>query len=112
MDISEQTIAGLAKFDQGFELDDGGTVDDLYRVMFYTQSQVNGTSTFEWHEAVRCKDLYQEKMKDDEILSVEFNDPHWICPNVTSIRIHNDPSVYNIGNGTGFFMIIDTCQNA
>ena len=49
---------------------------------------------------------------DANIFMRELSGDEWICPNVTSITLNNDPSVYQAGNGTGFFLTVNDCVTA
>lgn len=85
------------------------------------QKDNEGDLNITWYPAVYCKDLYsnffdEENAPDydgngffhDEFTSSTSNE--WICPNVTSIDLFNDP--YNYQRGLNFNMVVNSCETA
>ena len=76
----------------------------------------NGETEVVWHESVRCKEYYAEEFKklsdQDKGFEQEFDDEGWICPKVKNITVKNDPTTYETGNGTAFYMVFNTCTDA
>ena len=48
----------------------------------------------------------------DETIAREFDDKDWICPNVTSIELKNNPTMMHTVPGVGFVMLMQACNVA
>ena len=48
----------------------------------------------------------------DSTVDFEFNDPAWICPNVTQIQLSNNPSLVQSVSGLSFTMVVNECKIA
>jgi hypothetical protein len=69
---------------------------------------------------VRCKDLYAAQIEEElapgfvgqDFFSNEFTSTtnEWICPNVTTIDLYNDPDSYQ--RGLNFAMVVNSCEVA
>ncbi len=51
-------------------------------------------------------------MKTDEPMRNEFEDDGWICPDIKSFEINNDPWNYIRGSGSNLVMVINNCKTA
>lgn len=48
----------------------------------------------------------------DYKFALEYEDEDWICPNVTSINLLNDPYMLNTVSGISFLMVVNPCDIA
>ena len=66
----------------------GYTVDDYFRIQFFSTVMVDGVQTIEWHDAIKCNEKYAERVaKGEDGLDGELEDDLWICPDVQNIKI-------------------------
>jgi hypothetical protein len=70
-----------------------------------------------WINSKRCKDFYIDKMDVNSIylepsVASEFNDSGWICPDIDSFQVNNDPWNYKEGPGNALVMTVNTCTVA
>jgi len=58
--------------------------------------------------------MYEDDLNNDETpqFAVEFEDDSWVCPDIESITVNNNPSLFTTGNGTSFYLIVNTCAQA
>ena len=98
--------------DESF-LPEGTTVDDYFRVQFFSRVITDGVTGIKWHGAVRCNEIYKDKILEREGgLDKEFSKDFWICPDVNKIEVHNNPSTFQQGNGVNFNLVINSCFDA
>lgn len=45
-------------------------------------------------------------------MSVELSSDLWICPDVESITVENNPSMFWSDKGTAFYVAVNTCPDA
>ena len=90
----------------------------MVRIQFFQQIQVwdskkqSATTTIKWYPAVRCVDYYHINKTDDPTIQLELSSDTWICPEIDSFEINNDPIMYKYGNGTSFNMVVNACDIA
>ena len=73
-----------------------------------------------WYPAVKCRDLFADQIEQEQqpgfegkmFFTDEFDSTsnQWICPNVTEIKLWNDPVNYQ--QGLNFMMVVNSCENA
>ena len=51
---------------------------------------VDGVISVKWHSAGRCADMYPDLAE----YNGEFYSPGWICPEVDTISVENNPPLY------------------
>lgn len=94
-------------------LPEGTTLDDYFRVMFFSRVLIEGKETIEWHDAIRCRDKYKDRIdRKQDGIDDEFRSDYWICPDIDEIALQNNPATYQTGNGQNFNLIITSCGEA
>ena len=113
----------LDKVQDKFVFDDSDNIDERLRIQYYINSQtINATSgepitEITWIGAIRCKDKYYEQMDYDSpnydaTITKELSRKEWICPDIDSFLIDNDPWLYKEGPGISLGMVINRCDVA
>lgn len=87
-------------------------VDTIARISFYAQTNVGVSATDSgkqiWYPAKRCNQMYDTT--NDSIMETEFSDDAWICPDIESITLNNDPWYYEYGSGQNIVMVVNQCD--
>ena len=61
--------------------------------------------------AVKCNELYAREIANgDAFYATEFKEDGWMCPNVRSIDIINNP--FQFSHGENFLMTVNDCTLA
>lgn len=50
-----------------------------------------GVYSIEYYSAIKCNELYKTAILNDPENAVEFSSDLWICPDVESITVMNNP---------------------
>lgn len=66
----------------------------------------------EYHSTIKCNEFYASQMETDFEMNVEFSSDLWICPDIETITIENNPSLFYSSKGTAFYVAINTCPDA
>ena len=113
MDIRNQTVAGKLWSDVGNFTESTKDLRITFGVL--TNREINV-------QAVYCTDLYAEQIAAEHaandtsgFFTTEFENDGgspWICPNLTSIQLQNDPWNYKGAEGSKIIMLVVPCQFA
>jgi len=114
MSTENQTLVGGIEMDYGSpDLPKGHTVDDYFRVQFFSVEMIEGKQEIKWHGAVRCNEKYSDKvLEGTDGRSGELEDDLWICPDVDEFSVQNNPANFRTGNGTSFNLVVNSCSSA
>ena len=81
--------------------------------MFFSRVLIDGEETIEWHDAIRCRDKYKDRIdRKQDGIDDEFRSDYWICPDIDEIALQNNPATYQTGNGQNFNLMITSCGEA
>ena len=69
---------------------------------------VDGVISVKWHSAGRCADMYPDLAE----YNGEFYSPNWICPEVDTISVENNPPLYQYRDGQSFVLVVNNCTDA
>ena len=67
--------------------------------------------------AARCNEIYKDNltMSSDyynSVMAIEFLLDDWICPNVTSFTLSENPWMLKIIGGVNFVSVVNDCKTA
>lgn len=94
------------------------------RIQFYIDDNTYNTTskyfnniTRTWLNTTRCEDFYAERMDPqsptyDASIAREFGVTGWICPDIESYEVNNDPWLYREGPGKNLVMVVNKCSHA
>ena len=113
LNTADETLVGALKvaipFRDAPEMQDID-IDQYFRIQFYQLEMTNGTEfKVDWVNAAKCKKMNYD-LEGPLITSEE--EENYVCPNVTSIDLLNYPPLYQLGNGTSFYMVVNNCTQA
>ncbi len=92
-------------------LPEGYSIDDFYRVQFYTYEINDGIQTVKFHNTSYCGDFYADKTID-AILTEEIAGAKYVCPDIEQIDLLNMPTIYQGQNGSAFYLVVNSCEVA
>jgi len=87
--------------------------ETLARIQFFQTDRPDVDNfSFNFVKAARCKDVYADEIAADKdsIFALEFSNPEWICPDVQSFEIYNNPFLFKTGRN--FVMVVNDCNVA
>ena len=88
---------------------DAATLDEIVRIQFY--QMINGIARF--IPAVNCREEYINKIPVERKTDFEQEfpeDEQWICPQLDSYDLLNDPYLFDLGQNLA--MIVKSCTLA
>ncbi len=87
------------------------SVDQFYRVQFFSLKVDDGVKTQKYFNTSYCSDFYADK-KDDAILTSELSGEKYVCPDTEQIELLNMPIMYQAQHGISFYMVVNSCVYA
>lgn len=99
--------------DQHFKLPENYAISDFFRVMFYSRVLVDGIAEVHWHNATLCSSLYGDMIEDNvNGIAQEFDFADWICPDLETFSISNDPATFRSADGISLNLVVNDCKDA
>lgn len=87
--------------------------ETVARVQFFQTERTSAAESdlsFKFVPTARCKDIYADEIKTSKFFQVEFADPSWICPDVRTLEVFNNPFLFDTGKN--FVMVVNDCNVA
>ena len=64
-----------------------------------------------WYPSIRCNQLFAKQIENGEKFFVnEFSSDAWICPDVSEIKMLNNPFLF--AKGKNFVSVVNDCKLA